>query len=64
MQLMAAELRAGRPPANIMHMLAQEEAMLQRQFATAGRNEPCPCGSGKKFKQCHGRQGIVRASHE
>ncbi|MES9849995.1 MAG: SEC-C metal-binding domain-containing protein [Candidatus Thiodiazotropha sp.] len=20
-----------------------------------GRNEPCPCGSGKKFKQCHGR---------
>ena len=23
-----------------------------------GRNEPCPCGSGKKFKNCHGR-GIV-----
>lgn len=21
---------------------------------TAGRNEPCPCGSGKKFKKCHG----------
>jgi len=21
-----------------------------------GRNEPCPCGSGKKFKHCHGRQ--------
>ncbi len=21
----------------------------------AGRNEPCPCGSGKKFKQCHGK---------
>ncbi|MGD0579983.1 MAG: SEC-C metal-binding domain-containing protein [Bryobacteraceae bacterium] len=20
----------------------------------AGRNEPCPCGSGKKFKKCHG----------
>jgi preprotein translocase subunit SecA len=20
-----------------------------------GRNEPCPCGSGKKFKQCHGK---------
>ncbi|HAD38824.1 MAG TPA: hypothetical protein DCF88_01720, partial [Plesiomonas shigelloides] len=19
-----------------------------------GRNEPCPCGSGKKYKQCHG----------
>ncbi|GAB2994471.1 protein translocase subunit SecA [Arenimonas maotaiensis] len=22
-----------------------------------GRNDPCPCGSGKKFKQCHGRLG-------
>jgi preprotein translocase subunit SecA len=21
----------------------------------AGRNDPCPCGSGKKFKQCHGK---------
>ena len=24
-------------------------------FAHVGRNEPCPCGSGKKFKQCHGK---------
>ncbi|TVP87124.1 MAG: preprotein translocase subunit SecA [Alkalicoccus sp.] len=23
---------------------------------TAGRNDPCPCGSGKKYKNCHGRQ--------
>ena len=23
-----------------------------------GRNEPCPCGSGKKYKQCHGRAGV------
>jgi preprotein translocase subunit SecA len=23
----------------------------------AGRNDPCPCGSGKKFKHCHGRMG-------
>ena len=21
----------------------------------AGRNDPCPCGSGKKFKSCHGK---------
>ncbi len=26
-----------------------------RQERKVGRNEPCPCGSGKKFKQCHGR---------
>ncbi|MGE3296853.1 MAG: preprotein translocase subunit SecA [Porticoccaceae bacterium] len=26
-----------------------------REDIKVGRNEPCPCGSGKKFKQCHGR---------
>ncbi len=26
-------------------------------FAGVGRNAPCPCGSGKKFKMCHGRAG-------
>ncbi len=26
-----------------------------------GRNEPCPCGSGKKFKKCHGRSGASPA---
>jgi preprotein translocase subunit SecA len=25
------------------------------QVARVGRNDPCPCGSGKKYKQCHGR---------
>ncbi len=27
-----------------------------------GRNDPCPCGSGKKYKHCHGRPGLVTAS--
>jgi len=26
-----------------------------RDSKKVGRNEPCPCGSGKKFKHCHGR---------
>jgi len=26
-----------------------------RDIAKVGRNEPCPCGSGKKFKHCHGK---------
>ena len=25
-------------------------------YAGTGRNQPCPCGSGKKFKQCHGKK--------
>jgi preprotein translocase subunit SecA len=28
---------------------------VMRDQPKVGRNEPCPCGSGKKFKQCHGR---------
>jgi uncharacterized protein len=55
MKFMAAELRAQRPPANIMRHMAIEDAELQHRFASAGRNDPCPCGSGKKFKHCHGR---------
>jgi uncharacterized protein YchJ len=27
-----------------------------RTTAKIGRNEPCPCGSGKKYKKCHGAQ--------
>lgn len=28
---------------------------VKREEPKVGRNEPCPCGSGKKFKQCHGK---------
>jgi preprotein translocase subunit SecA len=28
-------------------------------YANVGRNAPCPCGSGKKFKMCHGRPGAA-----
>lgn len=30
-------------------------ATLAAQVPKVGRNDPCPCGSGKKYKQCHGR---------
>ncbi|GIV79803.1 anaerobic sulfatase maturase [Litorilinea aerophila] len=61
MRIMAAELQAHRPPANVMGILAREEAELQRRLARAQRNDPCPCGSGRKFKHCHGR-GVKVAS--
>ncbi len=32
-----------------------KKAQPARATAKVGRNEPCPCGSGKKYKQCHGR---------
>jgi|GEM_PF-5649255 len=33
----------------------EKEARLRELFRHVGRNDPCPCGSGKKFKDCHGR---------
>ncbi|RJP64820.1 MAG: anaerobic sulfatase maturase [Candidatus Abyssobacteria bacterium SURF_17] len=55
MRIMAELLRKKRAPAEVMQMLAVEEARLKQEFAKASRNEPCPCGSGLKFKRCHGK---------
>ena len=32
-----------------------ENEMVQRDGPKVGRNDPCPCGSGKKYKHCHGQ---------
>lgn len=32
----------------------QHHAPIQREEPKVGRNDPCPCGSGKKYKKCHG----------
>jgi preprotein translocase subunit SecA len=34
---------------------ASESETYERAGAKIGRNDPCPCGSGKKYKQCHGK---------
>lgn len=63
MRFMANELAHRRPPANVIMYMSRKDEALQKAFATAGRNDPCPCGSGKKFKKCHLRQnGIVKLS--
>jgi uncharacterized protein len=49
MQIIAGLLLKGYPASDVMKILALEDA-----FARAGRNDPCPCGSGRKFKRCHG----------
>ncbi len=36
---------------------AEQVEPFVRDGRKVGRNEPCPCGSGKKFKQCHGKLG-------
>ena len=51
-----------RPTMNIMAQLVQRRQYAARvmewvaaEDAKRGRNDPCPCGSGRKFKQCHGQ---------
>jgi uncharacterized protein len=51
MRLMSDLLRKGRAPADVSAVLAAEET---ERFADIGRNDPCPCGSGAKYKKCHG----------
>lgn len=34
---------------------AARDLAAQTGERKVGRNDPCPCGSGKKYKQCHGR---------
>ncbi|MEQ5222814.1 preprotein translocase subunit SecA [Providencia alcalifaciens] len=36
-------------------LMTETEAKIATQGHKIGRNDPCPCGSGKKYKQCHGR---------
>ncbi len=47
METMARLLRSNRPAAEVM-------AWTRAQDAKRGRNDPCPCGNGRKFKHCHG----------
>jgi uncharacterized protein len=57
MQLMAGLISRGQPAGGIMRIIAGEQGHRPpaRSGAKPGRNDPCPCGSGLKFKTCHGR---------
>ncbi len=55
MQLMVRLLRQNRAPSEMMRLYAGQDQKWQELLARTGRNDPCPCGSGQKFKNCHGR---------
>ena len=50
MRFMALELRNQRPPSNVMAWSRERDKGFPG--LKIGRNDPCPCGSGKKFKKC------------
>jgi len=53
MKIMAELLCHNRAPVEIMKSYAEEDAKRAAAYAGAGRNDPCPCGSGRKYKRCH-----------
>jgi preprotein translocase subunit SecA len=50
---------AGRSAQGQQALPAGDQAPFIRGDRKVGRNEPCPCGSGKKFKHCHGALSSV-----
>ena len=48
MKIMAGLIRRGRGAQEVM-------AILEQTYMGVKRNDPCPCNSGRKFKQCHGK---------
>jgi uncharacterized protein len=51
MKIMCDLLREGRASADLPSVLAERDTA---RFAGVGRNDPCPCASGAKYKKCHG----------
>ena len=51
--------RGSKPPQVVEHRGDSEVSVkpvtVRREEEKVGRNEPCPCGSGKKYKKCHGK---------
>ena len=47
---------------SLLPLVKESSSKLVRAYSTekvkVGRNEPCPCGSGKKYKRCHGRNNV------
>jgi preprotein translocase subunit SecA len=46
---------AGPAPSPQPTQAASKTPKVNDEYENVGRNEPCPCGTGKKFKHCHGR---------
>jgi uncharacterized protein len=57
MKIMAEELKNKRPPANVMNWIRNRENQASKP-SIPERNDPCLCGSGKKYKNCCGRFGV------
>ena len=51
----SAEIPSAAAPLVKPNQAVSRTPIVKSELEKVGRNEPCPCGSGKKFKMCHGR---------
>lgn len=49
------EMRHSNPGSKITNQVEKTDTVIRRQTPKIGRNDPCPCGSGKKYKNCCGK---------
>ncbi len=66
-QIRAKGLEKPKQPQNLSYSAPSEQGEVEvagatasnadDEFADVGRNQLCPCGSGKKYKRCHGAPG-------
>jgi uncharacterized protein len=56
MRAMADLLRRGSNADGVMKVVEMEDKGGERTSMKRGRNDPCFCASGLKFKKCHGKQ--------
>jgi preprotein translocase subunit SecA len=50
----AGEIEASEPAAAPAPAPVKQQTVVKDEWSKTPRNAPCPCGSGKKFKMCHG----------
>jgi uncharacterized protein YecA (UPF0149 family) len=51
----ARKVKAGLPGEDEQPLPPPVETIRTEKGGTVGRNDPCPCGSGKKYKKCCGK---------
>jgi len=57
------KVQGGRPGARAGASAAEAAGeTVRRERPKVGRNDPCPCGSGKKYKKCHGKEEAEAAT--
>jgi uncharacterized protein len=54
MKIMAMLMNTGRPASDVIGILAEKKEALSQAYAKAKPEQPCPCGSGMLYQECHG----------